>query len=141
MIAKAVFRDGYLSRQFQRIRAALILDFRIESGEKCFREFGEIHVGALEGAAPKNKISDQGENNQNKCQYSRIPERETDADGIKHGSSGREKPPWHAAVAKHFRLPRPRRLNRSGDQRSNRRLGGYGARVCWNRRQFSGARD
>src|SRR5712692_3651116 len=58
VIAKTMFRDGYLSRQFQRIGAALIFDFRIESGEKCFSEFGEIHVGALEGTPPKNKISD-----------------------------------------------------------------------------------
>src|SRR5260370_16431032 len=74
MIAKAMFRDGYLSCQFQRIRPALILDFRIESGEKCFREFGEIYVGALEGALPKNKISDYADDNQDQCQYSRIPD-------------------------------------------------------------------
>src|SRR5260370_3754294 len=64
MIAKAMFRDGYLSCQFQRIRPALILDFRIERGEKCFREFGEIYVGALDGALPKNKISDYDADNQ-----------------------------------------------------------------------------
>jgi len=65
MIAKAMFRDGHLTGEFERIRAALIVHFSIERGEKCFGEFGEIYVGALEGASPENKISDQAENNQN----------------------------------------------------------------------------
>jgi len=60
-----MFRDGHLPGEFQRIRAAHIFHFGIESGEKSFREFGEIHVGALESAAPKNEIGDGRERNQN----------------------------------------------------------------------------
>jgi len=47
MIAKAMFRDGYLTGEFERIRAALIVHFSIQRGEKCFGEFGEIRVAAL----------------------------------------------------------------------------------------------
>ncbi len=65
MIAKAMFRDGHLPSEFQRIRAALIFHFGIESSEKCFGEFGEIHVGALNRAPPENKISGQGESQEN----------------------------------------------------------------------------
>ena len=93
VIAKAMFGDGYPTGEFERIRAALIVHFRIESGKKSFGEFGEIHVGALEGAPPENKISDQRENNQNQRQYHRVPEREPEANRIKHGPSGRKKPP------------------------------------------------
>ena len=90
---KAMFGDGYTTGEFERNRAALIFHFRIESGKKSFGEFGEIHVGALEGAPPENKISDQRENNQNQRQYRRVPEREPEANRIKHGPSGRKKPP------------------------------------------------
>ncbi len=88
-----MFGDGHLTGESKRIRAVLIFHFRIERGEKCFGEFGEIHIGALEGAPPENKISDQRENNQNERQYRRVPEREPNADGIKHGPSGRKKLP------------------------------------------------
>ncbi len=93
MIAKAMFGDGHLTGESERIRAALIFHFRIKSGKKRFGEFGEIHVGALEGAPPENKISDQRENNQNERQYRRVPESEPNANRIKHGSSGRKEPP------------------------------------------------
>ena len=90
VIAKAMFRNGHLPSDFQRIWTALIFDFSVESRKKSFGEFGEVRVGALERAPPKNKIGDQGENNQNERQHGRIPKGEPDTNGIKHGSSGRE---------------------------------------------------
>ena len=136
-----MFGDGYTTGEFERIRAALIFHFRIESGKKRFGEFGEIYVGALEGAPPENKISDQRENDQNQRQYRRVPEREPDAYGIKHGSFGREKLACRDASENYSRLRRPRLPVRSEGQRSSRHRGEYAARACWNPRQFSGARD
>ncbi len=141
MIPKAVFGNGHAAGQLEGIGAGLVVDLRVERGEKGVGEFRKTRVGAPDGALPKNEIGDERERHQHHGQHGGVPERETDADGIKHGSSVRENPPWHAAAAKHFRLPRPRLLNRSADQKSSRRRGGYGATACSNRRRFSGARD
>src|ERR1700747_1065208 len=59
VIAKAMFVNRHLPCKLQRVRPALIFCLRVESGEKSFGEFREIHVRALERATPKNKISDQ----------------------------------------------------------------------------------
>src|SRR5690348_15120018 len=103
VIAKAMFRDGDLSGESQRLGAALIVYFRIKSGEEGFGEFGEIHIGALDRAPPKNEIRDGRERNQNKRQDGGVPESEPDADGVKHGSSGPETRPWHDDVTGCFR--------------------------------------
>src|SRR2546430_8737852 len=70
-----------------------------------------------------------------------VPKCEPDANRIKHCFSGRRTLPWRDSVAKHFRLPPPPPPNRSAGQKCILRLGEYGARACWNPRQFSGARD
>src|SRR5438552_18830701 len=56
VIAKAMFRDGHLPGEFQRIRARHIFHFGIESGAKSFRESGDIHVDALESSAANSEI-------------------------------------------------------------------------------------
>src|SRR5437879_11677511 len=56
VIAKAMFGDGYLTGEFERIRAALIFHFRIESGKKRFREFGEIYVGEIGRASCRERV-------------------------------------------------------------------------------------
>src|SRR5437879_3365059 len=103
VIAKAMFRDGDLSGESQRIGAALIVHFRIQSGEEGFGEFGEVHVGALNRAPPKNKVRDRRERNQNEPPDGRVPKSEPNADGVKHGSSGLETWPWHDDVTRCFR--------------------------------------
>src|SRR5260370_4150604 len=140
MVAKAMLRDGHLPGESQRIRAALIIHFGVESGEEGMGEFGEIHGGALDGAAPKNEIRDGRKRKQNQRQYYRIPESEPDADGIKPGSSRLEMRPWHADATRCFRLRRPRFPNQLEGQRSSRRHGGHGATALSDPRQLYGAR-
>src|SRR5256886_17237141 len=140
VIAKAMFRDGHLSGESQRIGAALIAHFRIKSGEEGFGEFGEVHIGALNRAPPKNKVRDRRERNQNERQDGRVPKSEPDADGVKHGSSGLETWPWHDDVTRCFRRLVLRLPNQSEGRRSSRRRGGYETTVFWKTRSFCGSR-
>src|SRR5256885_7287290 len=57
VIAKAMFRDGHLSGESQRIGAALIVHFRIKSGEEGFGEFGEVFFFQAEDGIRDYKVT------------------------------------------------------------------------------------
>src|SRR6266849_3398425 len=129
MIAKAMFDDGFLSRQLGRFRSLVVVvrQFGLKRGEKGIRKFGEIVVGPLPRAAPKHEISRQRQHDQEQREKPGIPKREPYANRVKHGPSSRKSGSCHAGGGRFPPRAVPAFPPRRPDQRNTRHHAGCAA--------------
>src|SRR6266849_2572301 len=97
MIAEAMFENSLQPGAFERVRARFISHLGLESGEEDVGELREIAVGALRAVLPENEVGRESKHDENHCEDARIPERQPDADGFKHGSSSQTGRAWDAS--------------------------------------------
>src|SRR6266436_1478224 len=141
IITKIMFPNGHLGGGLEWIGPPLILQLGAQGNEKRIRELGQVRVCALYGAPPENEVGDEGQNNQHKREDDGVPEREPNADRIKHDSSGWEHLSSHERAKWCFPLPSRGSQNPLRNRGHNQLRGAYGAAALRHPRQFSRARD
>src|SRR5260370_14226843 len=82
-----MLHDRLLRRLPCSIGAVVIQHLRLHRGQEGFGKLRQVAVGSPQGAAPKNKISNERQQHQEKREQSRVPQREPHAHRIKHGGS------------------------------------------------------